>query len=155
MSKPVVYLAGPIAGTKQGEAFEWRYAAAAKLEEYGIDTRSPLRAKASLATGPIGTDCREYASRGWAFTPEGIMTRDHHDCTTADAVLVNLLGAERLTFGTAMEIAWCYDRHIPLVIAIEPEGNPHSGHPMFIAAAKFRCATLDEAIDAVAVILGK
>jgi len=155
MSRPVVYLAGPIAGTEKGEAFEWRNDAARQLRAFGIDSRSPLRAKASLAAAPIGMDCRAYTNRGWAYTPEGIMTRDHFDCTTSDAVLVNLLGAKRLTFGTAMEIAWCYDRHIPLVIAIEEDGNPHSGHPMFIAAAKFRCPTLDDAIEATAVILGR
>ena len=155
MTKPVVYLAGPIAGTKQGEAFEWRSEAACRLADRGIETRSPMRAKRELFAGAIGHDYRAYAGRGWAYTPEGILTRDHNDCTTADAVLVNLLGAKALSFGTGMELAWCYDHHIPTVVAIEGICNVHDNHPMFVAAIKFRVPTLEEAIDAVAVILGR
>ena len=153
--KPIVYLAGPIAGTKHGEAFTWRDEAEKMLAARGIETRSPMRAKKALSDGEIGFDYRAYSSRGWAYTPEGILTRDHNDCTAANAVLMNMLGARTMSFGTGMELAWCYDRHIPLVAAIEDEGNLHDGHPMFKAAVKFRVPTLDEAIDAVAVILGR
>lgn len=153
--KPVVYLAGPIAGTNQGEAFEWRVTAEIALAERGIETRSPMRAKGALNSAAIGFDYRAYSSRGWAYTPEGILTRDHNDCTTADAVLMNMLGARVMSFGTGMELAWCYDRHIPLVAAIEETGNLHDGHPMFKAAVKFRVPSLEDAIDAVAVILGR
>lgn len=114
-----------------------------------------MRAKHGLAEKDIGTDYRAYANRGWAYTPSGILTRDHNDCTTADGVLVNMLGAKSMSFGTGMELAWCYDRHIPTVVAIEDSGNPHDGHPMFAAAVKFRLADLDEAIDAIAVILNR
>jgi nucleoside 2-deoxyribosyltransferase len=154
LSKPTVYLAGPIAGTAVGEAFEWRGTAARMLELRGIETRSPMRAKGKLAQAAIGCDYREYQDRGWAYTPEGILTRDHHDCVTSDAVLVNLLGATEKSFGTGMEIAWCYDRHIPCVVAIE-EGNVHDRHPMFAAAVKFRLSNLDAAIDAIATILNR
>jgi nucleoside 2-deoxyribosyltransferase len=155
MIKPVVYLAGPIAGTVRGEAFDWRVTVARALLERGIECRSPMRAKLSLAGGAIGHNYRDYSNRGWAYTPAGILTRDHNDCTTSDAVLVNMLGAKDKSFGTGMEIAWCYDRHIPTVVAIEDEGNIHDGHPMFVAAVKFRVPTLDEAIDAVAIILNR
>ena len=153
--KPTVYLAGPIAGTARGEAFNWRLDAAYALQQRGIECRSPMRAKLSLAHGNIGHDYRDYSSRGWAYTPEGILTRDHNDCTTSDAVLVNMLGARGMSFGTGMELAWCHDHHIPTVVAIEDEGNVHDGHPMFAAAVKFRVPTLDEAIDAVAIILNR
>lgn len=153
--KPTVYLAGPIAHTTAGEAFEWREQAAELLSHRGIETRSPMRAKRALAESAIGGDYRAYASRGWAYTPAGILTRDHNDCTTADAVLMYMLGARTMSFGTGMELAWCFDRHIPCVVAIEDEGNIHDGHPMFAAAVKFRVPTLDEAVDAVAVILGR
>lgn len=155
MSRPVVYLAGPIAGTNAGEAFDWRIEATDKLRQFGIDTRSPMRAKLALIAGPIGANYHEYASKGWAYTPAGILTRDHHDVITADAVLMNLLGAREKSFGTGMELAWAYDRHIPTVVALEDAGNVHDNHPMFAAAVKFRLPTLDEAIDAIAVILGR
>lgn len=152
--KPIAYLAGPIANTAAGVAFEWRLHAAQQLAVRGIETRSPMRAKSILGENSIGADYRAYEQRGWAYTPTGILTRDHNDCVTSDAVLVNMLGAKSMSFGTGMEIAWCYDRHIPLVVAIE-EGNPHDGHPMFAAAVKFRLADLDDAIDAIAVILNR
>lgn len=152
---PTVYLAGPIANTTAGEAFAWREEALQRLAVRAISARSPMRAKHALAKGAIGADYRAYADRGWAYTPAGILTRDHNDCTTADAVLMYLLGARTMSFGTGMELAWCYDRHIPVVVVIEEEGNVHDGHPMFAAAVKFRVPTLDEAVDAVAIILGR
>jgi hypothetical protein len=153
--KLVVYLAGPIAGTEAGEAFTWRETASFALAQRGIETRSPMRAKYALARDSIGHDYHAYAGNGWAYTPAGILTRDHNDCTTSNAVLMNMLGAREKSFGTGMELAWCYDYHIPTVVAIEDEGNIHDGHPMFAAAVKFRVPTLDEAIDAVAIILNR
>ena len=155
MKKPIVYLAGPIAGTIAGEAFGWREVAAEAFDNLGIEARSPLRAKYRLKPEAIGTDFRAYASNGWAYTPNGILTRDHGDVINADAILMNLLGARAMSFGTGMELAWAYDRHIRTVVAIEDEGNIHDGHPMFAAAVKFRVPSLAEAIDAVAVILGR
>lgn len=153
--KPTVYLAGPIANTTAGVAFTWREYASDRLRDRGIEPRSPMRAKRALSQHDIGTDYRAYGDRGWAYTPSGILTRDHNDCTTADGVLMNMLGAKSMSFGTGMELAWCYDRHIPTVVAIEASGNPHDGHPMFAAAVKFRLADLDDAIDAIAVILNR
>lgn len=155
MRRPVVYLAGPIANTAAGVAINWRKHAAALLGERGIETRSPMRAKDALGDSAIGMDYRAYEQRGWAYTPAGILTRDHNDCVTSDGMLVNMLGSKSMSFGTAMEIAWTFDRHIPTVVAIEPSGNPHDGHPMFTAAVKFRLADLDDAIDAIAVILNR
>lgn len=152
---PVVYLAGPIAGTAQGEAFEWRLHAADVLRAHGIHALSPMRAKEKLSLHDVSDDYRGYQRYGWAYTPEGILTRDHGDVINCDAILMNLLGAKRMSFGTGMELAWAYDRHIRTVVAIEKEGNIHDGHPMFAAAVKFRLPTLDEALDAVITILGR
>ena len=153
--KPTVYLAGPIARTAAGVAFQWRIYAAQKLADRGIESRSPMRAKGALSESDIGNDYRAYQNRGWAYTPEGILARDHHDCTTSDGVLCNMLGAKDLSFGTGMEIAWCYHSHTPLVVAIEKQGNVHDGHPMFKAAVRFRLDDLDDAIDAIAVVLNR
>lgn len=152
---PVVYLAGPIAGTQAGVAFDWRDYAESRLDDYDIVALSPLRAKDRLRASQVSDDFRRYQMNGAFYTPAGILTRDHHDCTTSDAVLMNLLGATEKSFGTGMELAWTYDHHIPTVVAIEDEGNVHDGHPMFAAAVKFRLSTLDDAIDAIAVILGR
>jgi nucleoside 2-deoxyribosyltransferase len=86
------------------------------------------------------------------------MTRDFNDVKRCDALLVNLLGykaEDRVSAGTIMELAWAYAFQKPAVVAIEASGNPHDNHPMIHEAMPFRVTTLDEAIDAVAVILGR
>ena len=65
---------------------------------------------------------------------------------------MNLLGAERVSIGTVMEIAWAHDHKIPIVAAMEPEGNLHD-HPMLRDSISVRVSSLDEAIEAVVAIV--
>lgn len=155
MSKPVVYLAGPVANTAMGEAFAWRADAAAALAARGIEARSPMRNKKALAKKDILGDYHAYAGFGWQFTPHGILVRDYNDCVTADGMLVNLLGTRAMSFGTGMELAWAFDRRIPIVVVIESHGNIHDRHPMFAALVKLRTTELHDAIDMIADILGR
>lgn len=156
MTKPLVYLAGAIAGLSGLDATEWRLDADFRLGERGIETLNPMRAKDSLA-GPqrISTNFHDYTDRGAFYTSRGIMTRDFNDVKRSDALLVNLLGLEKPSLGTIMELAWAYALQKPAVVVIEAEGNPHDGHPMIHEAIPFRVETLEEGIDAVAVILGR
>lgn len=154
--RPLVYLAGGIAGLSGIDATDWRERAADALVERGIETLDPMRAKGVLASqAKISTDFNDYASRGAFFTSRGIMARDFNDVCRCDALLVNLLGLERPSLGTIMELAWAYAFQKPAVVCIEAEGNPHDKHPMIHEAMPFRVATLDEGIDAVATILNR
>lgn len=157
MSKPIVYLAGGIAGLTASEMLDWRAEAKRRLSVRGIEALSPMRAKESLVSGDerVSTDFKGYEKRGAFFTSKGIMTRDRNDVLRADALLVNLLGLTKPSLGTIMELAWADILRKPAVVAIEATGNPHDGHPMIHEAMPFRVETLDEAIDAVAVILGR
>jgi nucleoside 2-deoxyribosyltransferase len=154
-----VYLAGGIAGLAGSEATDWRKYAAALLEPYDIETLDPMRAKEALGRQDrISRNFNDYAKNGAFFTSRGIMTRDFNDVKRCDALLVNLLGykaEDRVSAGTIMELAWAYAFQKPAVVAIEASGNPHDNHPMIHEAMPFRVTTLDEAIDAVAVILGR
>lgn len=154
--KPLVYLAGPIAGTAPGEAIEWRQAAAAALRDRGIETLSPMRAKSAIAHAPggIGRDFRDYENEGAFYTSRGIMARDFNDVKRCDALLVNLLDCPGLSFGTAMELAWAWQMQKPAVVAI-PAGHPYLSHPMLFEAMPFRLEALEDAIVAVAVVLGR
>ncbi len=155
-NRPLVYLAGGIAGLRGAEATDWRLEAAERLNTRRVETLDPMRAKAALsAQTRISTDFNDYKDRGAFFTAKGIMTRDFNDVKRCDALLVNLLAAEKPSLGTIMELAWAYAFQKPAVIAIEASGNPHDLHPMIHEAMPFRVTTLDEAIDAVAVILGR
>ncbi|MGZ5095552.1 MAG: hypothetical protein ACXWCH_30925, partial [Burkholderiales bacterium] len=81
-----------------------------------------------------------------------VMTRDRFDATRCDVLLVNLLGTTRVSIGTVMEIAWADAKRIPIVVAMEPQGNPHE-HMMIAEAIGFRVPTLDEALHIVKAII--
>ncbi|HEX7060458.1 MAG TPA: nucleoside 2-deoxyribosyltransferase [Woeseiaceae bacterium] len=154
--EPLGYLAGGIAGLTGFDATDWRARAARSLADRGIETLDPMRAKMVLAGQErISSTFRDYEHYGAFFRSRGIMTRDFNDVKRCDALLVNLLGLTKPSLGTIMELAWAYAMQKPAVVAIEPEGNPHDGHPMIHEAIPFRVASLDEAIDSVAVILGR
>lgn len=152
----LVYLAGGIAGLTGKGATDWRHEASELLEARGIESLDPMRAKYALSVQDrISTDFHDYADCGAFFTAKGIMTRDFNDVKRCDALLVNLLGLEKPSLGTIMELAWAYALQKPAVVAIEASGNPHDNHPMIHEAMGFRVTTLDEAIDSIAVILGR
>ena len=144
-----VYLAGPITGLDFGTSVGWRTYAKAALQP-DIEGFSPLRCKEYLAErGALlasGYDDTVLSSA------RGIMTRDHHDCMTCDLILVNLLGAERVSIGTVMEIAWGHAYRKPLVVAMEKTGNVHD-HAMITEAIGFRVETMDQALVTVRAIL--
>lgn len=148
-----VYLAGPISGLSYGGCTEWRQAAIAELAVVGITGFSPMRAKEALAhLTSISSDGKEYAHLSHFSTPRAVMTRDRFDATRCDVLLVNLLGAQKPSIGTVMEIAWADLARIPIVCAIEPSGNPHE-HMMVTEAIGFRVPTLDEALAVIKAIL--
>lgn len=149
--KPTCYLAGPIAGLNYAGATEWRVDAVDWLAMKGIKGLSPMRAKHFLKNVETFTkDCTAYAGNVLS-TPRGIMTRDRYDATRCDVLLVNLLGADKVSMGTVMEIAWADLTRTPIVCVMEP-GNPHE-HAMVNEAIGYRVNTLEEALSVVAAIL--
>lgn len=153
--KPKAYLAGAIAGLQFDAATDWRHQAKIALELRGIEALDPMRAKHALANGRISTNCHDYTDQGPFFTSRGIMTRDFNDVKSCDALLVNLLGLQKPSMGTVMELGWAFVLQKPTVVVMEREGNPHDNHPMVLAAIGFRVETMDEAIDALAVVLNR
>lgn len=156
MNVPIVYLAGGIAGLTGPHATVWRQYTRAHLNERGIECLDPMRAKEKLQRqDQISHDFHSYEKNGAFFTSKGIMTRDFNDVKRCDALLVNLLGLTKPSLGTIMELGWAFALQKPAVVAIENAGNPHDNHPMIHECIGFRVETLDEAMDAVAVILGR
>lgn len=144
MSNYLVYLSGPIAGLTYSQGSDWREYASQSFPPH-IQGVSPLRGHRMLENmGPITNNMIEHPMR----TDRAINTRDKFDTLRAQAVLVNLLGTERVSIGTTMEIAWAFDHNIPVIAAMEPEGNPHD-HPMVRDCLSMRFASLDEAIEGV------
>jgi nucleoside 2-deoxyribosyltransferase len=148
----IVYGAGPITGLDYDGAQNWRDYAKEILARYSVKLVSPLRAKEYLRGIPALTaDCAGYGELNCMSSARGIMTRDHYDATRADALLVNLLGATKVSVGTVMEIAWAWDNGVPVVVAMEESGNPHE-HAMITEAIGFRVTTLEEAINVIIAI---
>jgi nucleoside 2-deoxyribosyltransferase len=147
-----VYLAGPITGLSYAGATDWREAAKRALLP-DIEALSPMRAKEYLAhVGEFTSDGDAYEPYSVMSTNRGITTRDRWDATRCDVLLVNLLGARAVSIGTVMEIAWADLVRKPIVIAMEPEGNPHE-HGMVKEATGFRVPTLEAALHVVRAIL--
>jgi nucleoside 2-deoxyribosyltransferase len=142
-----VYLAGPISGLAYNGAVDWRQDVAAVLHDHGVTAWSPMRSKEYLVREESLRVEGYDASVSPLSTPSAIVTRDRWDCQRADVVLVNLVGAERVSIGTVLELAWADAARVPLVVAME-EGNLHE-HAMVEALVGFRVPTLDEAVDVV------
>lgn len=157
MKGHTVYLAGPIAGLGYDDAVDWRDLAIADLAQSGIKGLSPMRAKEYLRSVErdvgFSATCEEYGQLSPLSSPRGIMTRDRFDATRCDVLLVNLLGAKKVSVGTVMEIAWADQCRTPVVCCMEADGsNPHE-HAMIGEAIGFRVPTLGEGLHVVRAIL--
>lgn len=143
-----VYLAGPITGLSYNGAVDWREATIKTLADSGIKGLSPMRGKQYLSG-------KEYVQDSYSefvmSTPKAIVTRDRFDATRCDVLLVNLVGATKISIGTVMEIAWADAARIPIVVAME-KNNVHE-HAMLTQVSGYVVETLDEAVLIVTRIL--
>lgn len=149
-----VYLGGPITGLSYVGCTDWREDAIEALSKHNIQGLSPLRGKDYLANEKSISDnyndgVRSNESLGRLASvmssQRGIYARDFFDCHRADALIVNLLGAERVSIGTVMEIAWAASNQTPIILIMEKEGNIHE-HSMLREACAFRVETLEDAL---------
>jgi|SRR5581483_1516189 len=143
-----IYLAGPISGLTYEGAQDWRDYFSSKISPE-IQCYSPLRGKQYLKMrGPLEGSYDEFP----LSTDTGITTRDRYDCMGADVVVFNLLGAERISIGTMIELGWADAARNPAILIMEKEGNPHE-HPMLRQTTHFRVSSLDDAIALAEIIL--
>lgn len=161
MSKgaPVVYLAGPITGSGFGTVTEWRETAREALGRHGIGCFSPMRGKGYMSgfsdiPGSVDlcsndTDKAIYAHP--LSTSKGIVTRDRYDCTRSDLVLMNLLGATRVSVGTMVELGWADLSRRPVVLIMEP-GNVHE-HAFLDALCGYRVSSIADGISVALSVL--
>jgi nucleoside 2-deoxyribosyltransferase len=153
-----VYLAGPITGLTYDNAQDWREKVAGVLWNHGVMSRSPLRGKQYLR--PLGDldngdpIISSYANNSeWPLSsPKGITLRDRNDVKTSDVVLANLLGADKVSIGTVLEIAWADAFGTPSVVIMEKD-NPHQ-HSMIQEASGIVVESLDLAVRVTLTICG-
>lgn len=146
-----VYLAGPITGLSYSDARHgWREEFADVMRNLAphVDCYSPMRAKDFLEKE------KEISGNPEAFvhpmaTARGIVTRDHNDVLSADAVVANLAGATVASVGTIYEMAWCFAYRKPLIVVLGDDEknqkiNPH-WHPFPEQSAGYFVPTIHEA----------
>ena len=152
MSKPLVYLAGPITGTSYGECTDWRqYVQEQLAQNWNVAGMSPMRHKDYLLRETSMGDTYEDQVMS---SQRGIFARDFWDADRCDALFVNLLGADRVSIGTVMEISWAWSARNPCVLVMENEGNPHE-HAMLREACPFRVDTIDEGIQVIGTLFSQ
>jgi nucleoside 2-deoxyribosyltransferase len=146
--RQIVYLAGPITGCSYEGCTDWRDRFEDELNNNAVQTLSPMRGKTYLKG--LGDIAHDYPGHVMSCQ-HGIMVRDHFDTTRATLLVVNLLGAEKVSIGTVMEMSWAWDNGIPVVCMME-EGNVHD-HPMLRETIGFRVESEEEALHVVRTIL--
>jgi len=147
MKQFLLYCAGAITGLSYAGSTNWRDYIAGKLPPHIIAV-SPMRGKDYLAKEKNVQAVYENIPLS---SQKGIMTRDRMDVMRADMVLVNLLGTEKVSIGSVIEVAWADAFRKPIILVMD-ENNIHS-HPMLKEAAGFIVSNLDEAIQIAIVVL--
>ena len=157
MSKPLVYLCGPITGLNYKGAKDWRDYAGTWFKEFDIDVLSPMRGKEYLAH--IEKFSPDGEGQTVMSTPPAIVKRDTFDVTKrADLILANLLGAKITSIGSVFEFGLAYGNNVPIIAAMEthddevPENNNIHDHA-FIRQTALCYGTLEEALVATRIFL--
>ncbi|MBU1178973.1 hypothetical protein KKB69_01375, partial [Patescibacteria group bacterium] len=143
----LLFLSGPITGISYGASTEWREYVASKLPPY-IKAVSPMRGKKYLANEGIIKDSYEEHPLS---CQKGITCRDRMDVMRCDMILVNFIGADKVSIGSVIETAWADAWRKPIVVAME-KNNIHS-HSMIREVSGFIVPSLDEAIAIVIAVL--
>lgn len=151
VSEKSVYLAGAITGLTAEDATDWRESVKESLAEDGIVGYSPMRAKDYLSAAGVLSGRPEAYDQYVLSTAKGITYRDSWDVQTKDLILVNLLGAERVSIGTVLEIGMAYAQRKPIVVAMEDD-NVHV-HAMLNTMAGWIVDDLDYAVALTKAIL--
>lgn len=147
MKQFLLYCAGAITGISYAGSTDWREYVSEKLPPFIIAV-SPMRGKKYLSQEKTVKASYEEIPLS---SQKGIMTRDRMDVMRSDMVLVNLLGTEKVSIGSVMEIAWADAFRKPVILVMEKD-NLHS-HPMLREAAGFVVSNLDEAITIAIAVL--
>jgi hypothetical protein len=87
------------------------------------------------------------------ITAHGITKRDRWDVFSSDLILVNFVGAKKVSIGTVMEIAWADALNKYTIIAMEDD-NIHQ-HGMVIESVGIVVPTFEEALELVPPILAR
>lgn len=164
-----VYLSGPITGLTYDAGNDWRVKVTKALEDQPdcisgqpdtwqrlvpqtIKCLNPLRSHEFLRRlGKLDDENYLKEPESFLVTDEFIGVRDWWDTTRADAILVNLLGAQRVSIGTVLEIGMAHAARVPVILVMEDK-NVHD-HCMVRNYSTMRFDDLAKAVIATKALL--
>lgn len=172
MSKPLVYVAGPIAGHTYNGATEWRDFIQSRLPECEILT--PMRGKEwldqfdkmphtaqTLMSGANGAEASKLANANiisplhqQMSSEKGIIRRDTWDVSRCNLVFANFLPGDevgKVSIGTSCEVYLAGFLHTPVVTMLE-EGGIHD-HPFITGSSWVVVHSVEEGIMAARIVL--
>jgi nucleoside 2-deoxyribosyltransferase len=147
MKHLMIYLGGPITGISYDSTIGWREKLIKELPEFSV--LSPMRSKTYLSHEK---EIKANYEDSVLSCQRGIQTKDYNDVKRSDLLIINFLGATKVSIGTVMEVAWARAFDIPVILIIEPTGNIHD-HPMIRECTGFRIDNIDDAVNLAKVIL--
>jgi len=105
-----VYLAGFIQGSKLKECILWRKQIREYYKDYPFVFLDPLNGKDFASISQDGLK----SSRN----PHSIIHRDYKSVTSADLIIANMntFEEQRPLTGTICELAWAWEKHIPIIM---------------------------------------
>jgi len=125
-----IYCCHPITGSSADEVYEYYDDILNVMSSYGYEVLLPLYAKNYLRTE---TNFRAADYRHPVSTNHAIFNRDRWMVDQSDIVYANLMGSERVSIGTMMELAWASDKGKHVIVAMDKE-NVHR-HAFVLEAA--------------------
>lgn len=142
-----VYLAGPITGCTYDGCTDWRDTIKKTLENIGVAAYSPMRHKEHLLGSTSIEDAYGEGAAALMSSQRAIFVRDKWDVMNCDILLVNLLGAERVSIGTMFEMAWANNEE-KLIITVIDNKNMHD-HSFVREASGWIVPSLGQACEII------
>lgn len=156
MSRPSVYLCGPITGQTFAQASgTWRADVKARLEAMDIAVHTPLphgmiKPDPNIMNAVVSS--QGIVPNTALGSGKGITRLDLFYVRNCTLVLANLKGATIPSLGSCIELGWASAFGKPVVGVIEPRGdgksNPHD-HAMVYELIDFEVPDLDSALEAI------
>ena len=137
-----IYCVHPISGCSGEEVYDYYVDIKQKLDDIGYDVFVPMYGKSSLRTE------KKFKAQDYR-TPitcnHAIYTRDKWMVNQSDVILANFTGAQHVSIGSMMELAWSSDKGKHVIVVMEKD-NVHR-HAFVLESANIVFETLEEALS--------
>ena len=137
-----IYLSHPIMHNDFAGTFDYYDKVSRQLAWAGYEILNPMTGKDALREDGV---CQRGVRDLPMCQDRAILGRDHWMTQRADVVYCNLIGADKVSIGCAIEVGWAYAYRPHTILAME-QGNLHD-HPMLMSAVDVRFETHEAAVD--------